>query len=163
MLTDFYQHSGSLHELLNKVFTVCPSLLKDALGTCVLFEEGPQTGKALLHTVYCVPDIHLFIYVIFFPYPSFWHMCAGKADSGPELKYMCHTVKKLMMQRIFLTEKKEGETSTGQPAFCVIPTGGSDADEHDTTCQSTQEENENQQGETEEEMHNTDIGGSAVG
>ncbi|XP_018519456.1 general transcription factor 3C polypeptide 6 isoform X1 [Lates calcarifer] len=101
---------------------------EDALGTCVLFEEGPQT-----------------------------------ADSGPELKYMCHTVKKLMMQRIFLTEKKEGETSTGQPAFCVIPTGGSDADEHDTTCQSTQEENENQQGETEEEMHNTDIGGSAVG
>ncbi|XP_018519459.1 general transcription factor 3C polypeptide 6 isoform X2 [Lates calcarifer] len=100
---------------------------EDALGTCVLFEEGPQT------------------------------------DSGPELKYMCHTVKKLMMQRIFLTEKKEGETSTGQPAFCVIPTGGSDADEHDTTCQSTQEENENQQGETEEEMHNTDIGGSAVG
>ncbi len=41
-------------------------------------------------------------------------MSAGKADSGPELKYMCHTVKKLMMQRIFLTEKKEGESSTGR-------------------------------------------------
>lgn len=37
----------------------------------------------------------------------------GGADSGSELKYMCHTGKKLMMQRIFLTEKKEGETSTG--------------------------------------------------
>ncbi|CAG13043.1 unnamed protein product, partial [Tetraodon nigroviridis] len=31
-----------------------------------------------------------------------------------ELKYACHTVRKLMMQRIFLTEKKECETSTGQ-------------------------------------------------
>uniref|UniRef100_H3DPF4 Ral transcription factor IIIC subunit 6 n=1 Tax=Tetraodon nigroviridis TaxID=99883 RepID=H3DPF4_TETNG len=30
-----------------------------------------------------------------------------------ELKYACHTVRKLMMQRIFLTEKKECETSTG--------------------------------------------------
>nr|XP_020466906.1 general transcription factor 3C polypeptide 6 [Monopterus albus]XP_020466913.1 general transcription factor 3C polypeptide 6 [Monopterus albus] len=35
------------------------------------------------------------------------------ADSGPEIKYMCHTMKKLMMQRVFLTEKKEDETSTG--------------------------------------------------
>ncbi|TWW76394.1 Calumenin-B Precursor [Takifugu flavidus] len=32
-------------------------------------------------------------------------------DHVPELKYTCHTVKKLMMQRIFLTEKKECETS----------------------------------------------------
>lgn len=54
---------------------------EDALGTCVLFEEGQPK--------------------------------AGKANDGPELKYMCHTVKKLMMQRVFLTEKKEGETSTG--------------------------------------------------
>lgn len=38
-------------------------------------------------------------------------MFAGKAPSEPELKYTCHTVKKLMMQRIFLTEKKEGETN----------------------------------------------------
>ncbi|KAG7216101.1 hypothetical protein INR49_007853 [Caranx melampygus] len=38
----------------------------------------------------------------------------GKAGSNPELKYMCHTAKRLMMQRIFLTEKKEGEASTGQ-------------------------------------------------
>ncbi|XP_034542495.1 general transcription factor 3C polypeptide 6 isoform X2 [Notolabrus celidotus] len=37
----------------------------------------------------------------------------GKTNGGPELKYTCHTVRKLMMQRIFLTEKKECETSTG--------------------------------------------------
>ncbi|CAG5958097.1 unnamed protein product [Menidia menidia] len=30
-----------------------------------------------------------------------------------DLKYMCHTVKKLTMQRVFVTEKKEGETSRG--------------------------------------------------
>lgn len=36
-------------------------------------------------------------------------------DHVPELKYTCHTVKKLMMQRIFLAEKKECETSEGWP------------------------------------------------
>lgn len=41
-------------------------------------------------------------------------MCQGKANSGTDLKYMCHTVKKLMMQRIFVTEKKEDKTSSGQ-------------------------------------------------
>uniref|UniRef100_A0A3B4UIC6 General transcription factor 3C polypeptide 6 n=2 Tax=Seriola dumerili TaxID=41447 RepID=A0A3B4UIC6_SERDU len=94
---------------------------EDALGTCVLFEEGPQKGKA---------------------------------DSDQELKYMCHTMKKLMMQRIFLTEKKEGETSTGS---------GDGDEQKDTTCQSSQEENDNQQGETEEEMENMDLEDSAVG
>ncbi|XP_074534634.1 general transcription factor 3C polypeptide 6 [Halichoeres trimaculatus] len=53
---------------------------QDALGTCVLFEEGQPKRKE---------------------------------NGDPELKYMCHTVKKLMMQRVFLTEKKEGEPSTG--------------------------------------------------
>ncbi|XP_060891301.1 general transcription factor 3C polypeptide 6 [Labrus mixtus] len=66
---------------------------EDTLGSCVLFEEGPQKGQA---------------------------------DSGPELKYMCHTVKKLMMQRVFLTEKKEVETSSG---------GGDGGDREDATCQ----------------------------
>ncbi|KAL2084096.1 hypothetical protein ACEWY4_019614 [Coilia grayii] len=33
-------------------------------------------------------------------------------NSDSELKYKCHTVKKLMMQRTFLTEKKEGEPSS---------------------------------------------------
>ncbi|XP_040894008.1 general transcription factor 3C polypeptide 6 isoform X2 [Toxotes jaculatrix] len=94
---------------------------EDALGTCVLFEEGPQKGKA---------------------------------DSGPELKYMCHTVKKLMMQRIFLTEKKDSETSTGS---------GDGDEQKDTTCQSSQEENDKQQAEAEEEMNNTDLEDSAVG
>lgn len=94
---------------------------EDALGTCVLFEEGPEKRKA---------------------------------DSGPELKYMCHTVKKLMMQRIFLTDKKEGETSTGS---------GDSGEQKDTTCQSNQEENANQQGETDQQKDNTELKGSAVG
>ncbi|XP_066561288.1 general transcription factor 3C polypeptide 6 [Amia ocellicauda] len=34
-------------------------------------------------------------------------------EAKPHLKYKCHTVKKLMMQRTFLSEKKEGEDSTG--------------------------------------------------
>ncbi|XP_068595668.1 general transcription factor 3C polypeptide 6 isoform X2 [Brachionichthys hirsutus] len=51
---------------------------EETLGTCVLFEEGPNKGHS---------------------------------GTGPDLKYTCHTGKKLMMQRIFLTEKKEGETS----------------------------------------------------
>uniref|UniRef100_UPI0037E8C83F general transcription factor 3C polypeptide 6 isoform X2 n=1 Tax=Semicossyphus pulcher TaxID=241346 RepID=UPI0037E8C83F len=72
----------------------------------------------------------------------------GKADSGPELKYMCHTVKKLMMQRIFLTEKKEGETSTGS------------GDKEDAACQ---KEHANQHGQTDEDMENTDLGDKAVG
>uniref|UniRef100_A0A8D2ZP37 Transcription factor TFIIIC triple barrel domain-containing protein n=1 Tax=Scophthalmus maximus TaxID=52904 RepID=A0A8D2ZP37_SCOMX len=75
----------------------------------------------------------------------------GQADTGPELKYMCHTVKKLMMQRIFLIEKKEGETSTA----------GS-GEQKDTTCRSHQEENDNHLAETEE-MDNTDLVESAGG
>ncbi|XP_030639692.1 general transcription factor 3C polypeptide 6 [Chanos chanos] len=35
------------------------------------------------------------------------------ADACPSLKYKCHTSKKLMMQRTFLSERKEGEPSTG--------------------------------------------------
>ncbi|KAK0138870.1 General transcription factor 3C polypeptide 6 [Merluccius polli] len=35
-------------------------------------------------------------------------------ESTADLKYNCHTVKRLKMQRIFLTEKKDVETSTGQ-------------------------------------------------
>ncbi|XP_077452767.1 general transcription factor 3C polypeptide 6 [Stigmatopora argus] len=37
----------------------------------------------------------------------------GKDGNAPELKYMCHTVKKLMMQRIFLSERKENESDAG--------------------------------------------------
>ncbi|XP_026221546.1 general transcription factor 3C polypeptide 6 [Anabas testudineus] len=65
-----------------------------------------------------------------------------KAASDPELKYMCHTVKKLMMQRIFLTEKKEGS---------------GDDDEQDNTCQSNQEDEADLQGEVDEEISNTDL------
>ncbi|KAJ8373761.1 hypothetical protein SKAU_G00043410 [Synaphobranchus kaupii] len=38
--------------------------------------------------------------------------CDGDAESSPKLEYKCHTVKKLMMQRTFLTEKKEGDPSS---------------------------------------------------
>ncbi|CAK6951150.1 general transcription factor 3C polypeptide 6 isoform X1 [Scomber scombrus] len=76
----------------------------------------------------------------------------GKADSGPELKYMCHTVKKLMMQRMFLTEKKESETNTA---------GSCDGDEQrDSAGPSSQVENTR---ETEDEIENTDLEDSAVG
>lgn len=36
-----------------------------------------------------------------------------KSSSSPVLKYKCHTMKKLMLQRTFLSERKEGETSSG--------------------------------------------------
>lgn len=85
---------------------------EDALGACVLFKEGPQTGQE---------------------------------EGAPELKYMCHTVKKLMMQRVFLTEKKEAETSTGS----------ADAGEQQDTSQTSQEENDAQQEETRDEMEST--------
>lgn len=78
----------------------------------------------------------------------------GRADSGPDLKYMCHTVKKLTMQRIFLTEKKEGETSTGS--------GDGGGQQEDAICQSNQEENA-QQGEAKQDMDFTDLEDSAVG
>ncbi|KAK2842198.1 hypothetical protein Q5P01_012398 [Channa striata] len=63
-----------------------------------------------------------------------------------------HT-QKLMMQRIFLTEKKEGET---------IP-GSGDGDEHETTCQLSQSENARQQGEGKEDIDNINVKDSAVG
>ncbi|XP_022047645.1 general transcription factor 3C polypeptide 6 isoform X2 [Acanthochromis polyacanthus] len=71
----------------------------------------------------------------------------GIANSGPNLKYMGHTAKKLTMQRIFLTEKREDETSSGN-----CDGGG---EESETTCQSTQEGNDNQQGAAEEHMDDT--------
>ncbi|XP_055078442.1 general transcription factor 3C polypeptide 6 isoform X2 [Periophthalmus magnuspinnatus] len=64
-------------------------------------------------------------------------------DSGPELKYMCHTVKKLMMQRVFLTEKKEGETSQGT---------GDSGEQDDTTILLTDDE---ETGAQLDNTHNT--------
>ncbi|XP_034032510.1 general transcription factor 3C polypeptide 6 isoform X2 [Thalassophryne amazonica] len=73
------------------------------------------------------------------------HMFAGeyegKTESSPVVKYMCHTVKKLMMQRIFLTEKKESESDIG------------DGKEQDTTCLSSREDNVNQTGQEVEEAN----------
>lgn len=36
-----------------------------------------------------------------------------KSSSSPVLKYKCHTTKKLMLHRTFLSERKEGEVSSG--------------------------------------------------
>nr|XP_006633321.1 PREDICTED: general transcription factor 3C polypeptide 6 [Lepisosteus oculatus] len=36
-----------------------------------------------------------------------------ESEEKPQLKYKCHTAKKLMMQRTFLSEKKEGQESSG--------------------------------------------------
>lgn len=41
-------------------------------------------------------------------------MMKGNTETGPTLKYKCHTPRKLMMQRIFLTEKKDEESTSGQ-------------------------------------------------
>uniref|UniRef100_A0A1A8L4B6 General transcription factor IIIC, polypeptide 6, alpha n=2 Tax=Nothobranchius TaxID=28779 RepID=A0A1A8L4B6_9TELE len=76
----------------------------------------------------------------------------GKANSGPELKYLCHTMKKLSMQRIFLSEKKDGETITA----------GGNSEEKYTSNQSNQEENVNTQEAIEDSMENKDMD-SAVG
>ncbi|KAM4619006.1 general transcription factor 3C polypeptide 6 isoform 2-T2 [Polymixia lowei] len=85
---------------------------EDALGTYVLFEEGPPNGDT---------------------------------NDNPELKYQCHTVKRLKMQRIFLTEKKEGETSTG---------GGDSAGQKETASQSSQDSEEaSHQGEAGEQLN----------
>ncbi|KAM6937436.1 general transcription factor 3C polypeptide 6 [Xenentodon cancila] len=89
---------------------------EDALGTCVLFEDVPQKGKA---------------------------------NSGTDLKYMCHTVKKLMMQRIFVTEKKEAKTSPGKEDA---------GEQRDTTVLCNKEENV-----TEGNEDNTDMGDSSIG
>ncbi|XP_036376408.1 general transcription factor 3C polypeptide 6 [Megalops cyprinoides] len=45
------------------------------------------------------------------------------SDARPQLRYRCHTVKKLMMQRTFLTEKKEGEPSSGRIEFLPLNDG----------------------------------------
>ncbi|KAM9377863.1 general transcription factor 3C polypeptide 6 isoform 2-T3 [Pholidichthys leucotaenia] len=67
----------------------------------------------------------------------------GKSNRDRDLKYLCHTERKLTMQRIFLTEKREGETSIGN---------ADDAQQMDTSCLSNQEEKDNQQDKTEEDM-----------
>ncbi|XP_012684623.1 general transcription factor 3C polypeptide 6 [Clupea harengus] len=43
--------------------------------------------------------------------------------SSLELKYKCHTMKKLMMQRTFLTERKEGEPSSGGIEILALSEG----------------------------------------
>uniref|UniRef100_A0A672IIN7 Transcription factor TFIIIC triple barrel domain-containing protein n=2 Tax=Salarias fasciatus TaxID=181472 RepID=A0A672IIN7_SALFA len=75
----------------------------------------------------------------------------GKAADSPDLKYMCHTAKKLTMQRVFLTEKKEGERRTE----C-----GDGEEQTDTTCRFNEENNETQTEETDKDMDNTALNNS---
>ncbi|CAN9499247.1 unnamed protein product [Ophioblennius macclurei] len=77
----------------------------------------------------------------------------GKSSNNPDLKYMCHTVKKLTMQRVFLTEKKEGETSTE-----CSDTG----QETDTTSMHNEEVNETQPEQTDKDMNDTAVEGSSA-
>ncbi|XP_061630247.1 general transcription factor 3C polypeptide 6 isoform X1 [Phyllopteryx taeniolatus] len=60
----------------------------------------------------------------------------GKEGSGSKLKYKCHTVKKLMMQRIFLSEKKENESDAGWGSLAA---GGESNKQENTVCQSGEE------------------------
>ncbi|XP_061825344.1 general transcription factor 3C polypeptide 6 isoform X6 [Nerophis lumbriciformis] len=57
----------------------------------------------------------------------------GTSGSGPALKYKCHTVKKLMMQRVFLSDKKENGADSA---------GGEGDKQGDTVCQSDLETKE---------------------
>ncbi|XP_056137134.1 general transcription factor 3C polypeptide 6 [Lampris incognitus] len=70
----------------------------------------------------------------------------------PDLKYKCHTVKKLMMQRTFLTDKKEEETNTG---------GSGTAGQKDTSHSSPDPNDVNRQGETREQTTSEDQQGDA--
>lgn len=59
--------------------------------------------------------VHVHMYAFKVSAVVFFMFLMENQDNVPELKYTCHTARKLMMQRIFLTEKKECEASTGQP------------------------------------------------
>nr|ACO13258.1 General transcription factor 3C polypeptide 6 [Esox lucius] len=65
---------------------------------------------------------------------------SGEDQASPKLNYKCHTVKKLMMQRTFLTEKKEGDNSSGDFQFQPVVDGMSPA-RHDSPTNYIQNQN----------------------
>ncbi|XP_028307223.1 general transcription factor 3C polypeptide 6 isoform X2 [Gouania willdenowi] len=71
----------------------------------------------------------------------------GKPNSSPNLKYMCHTAKKLVMQRVFLTEKKTTESDTGS---------SNHSEQEKAVCSSSEETNANRAEEPSADMENTD-------
>lgn len=77
-----------------------------------------------------------------------------RANGGPSLQYMCHTIKKLRMQRIFLTEKRANETTAAD---------GHDDRQQESTCLSNQTEADNTHDTIEESLNNSDLEDSAVG
>ncbi|XP_046889710.1 general transcription factor 3C polypeptide 6 isoform X2 [Hypomesus transpacificus] len=77
-------------------------------------------------------------------------------DAGPQLKYKCHTGKKLMMQRIFLSEKKEGETSSeklDEPLPCDVKNAETPSHSAKGAEQTGNVEETGQQTTEEGEMH----------
>lgn len=66
----------------------------------------------------------------------------GIEADNPELKYKCHTVKRLMMQRTFLTEKKAGETSPENIDIAMKSQCNQDASEGTNQQMKTKEQQE---------------------
>ncbi|KAJ8245649.1 hypothetical protein GJAV_G00272990 [Gymnothorax javanicus] len=61
------------------------------------------------------------------------HGADGGSESSPKLKYKCHTMKKLMMQRTFLSERKEGESGSEGIEFLRL-NDGEGRRRHDWVC-----------------------------
>uniref|UniRef100_A0A3P9K092 Transcription factor TFIIIC triple barrel domain-containing protein n=1 Tax=Oryzias latipes TaxID=8090 RepID=A0A3P9K092_ORYLA len=83
-------------------------LLTKNRGTCKILDiDSEKPMMQIGHYVFAgkYEDCLVLFFRFFF--------CAENSSKAPDLKYMCQTVKKLTMERIFLMEKKEGETSTG--------------------------------------------------
>ncbi|XP_035420698.1 general transcription factor 3C polypeptide 6 isoform X4 [Cygnus atratus] len=97
---------------------------EDALGTCVVFEENTEHGNCydlmscllwqpvklknnfILFQLIVEFAIMIGLWVLFFS-PLF--IVDAEGNQKVQLKYKCHTMKKLNMTRTLLTEKKEGE------------------------------------------------------
>ncbi|OXB73983.1 UNVERIFIED_CONTAM: hypothetical protein H355_008842 [Colinus virginianus] len=101
---------------------------EDALGTCVFFEENTEHGngnhlmsclllksvrfKIILVLFQLVVEFTIMIgFCVLFFSPLF--IADAEGNQKLQLKYKCHTMKKLNMTRTLLTEKKEGEESAG--------------------------------------------------
>ncbi|XP_067915489.1 general transcription factor 3C polypeptide 6 isoform X1 [Heterodontus francisci] len=78
---------------------------EDVLGTCVIFEETSEPAQNVAKVE--LPQ-------------SLGFVADPEMEDKPSLKYKCHTAKKLLMKRTFLSEKKEGEESTGGVEYLKI-------------------------------------------
>lgn len=69
----------------------------------------------------------------------------GIEADNPELKYKCHTVKRLKMQRMFLTEKKVDETNSESIDIAMQSQSNCNASEGNDQQMKTKEEQEGKQ------------------